>query len=511
MSTVARKILFNTVAQVIGRGFTAVFSVIIVKIITNYLGVAGYGDYTAIYEFISFFAIASDLGLYTIAVREMAKNPVKTQMIVGNVLTVRTLVSAFTMFLAVVLSFFYASPETTIVFPLAVAITGLSTIFALQTVAVSTVLQVNLKMQYNSLGSVFGKILTLVSIVSVVFLIHPSTPEQGFYLLLVAGIVGNLGMLLMTYGFARKYTNIRFRIDWDFLKNVVWKALPYGLALVLNVLYFRIGSMLLYRIAGPEQAGIYGVPMRMLEAVAIVPQYFMNSVLPILTRTLEEKNKRYQQIIQYSFDFLVMTGVSIAVGTAVLAYPIVAIVSSPEFLSRVNEGFFGSDMSLQILIFALAFSFINTLFGFTLVAINKQSKLLIINGSGALIAIVLNLLLIPQFGSRGSAMSSIVVEFFIALAAYLYAKKYLDFKLNFVPALKILFSGAVMGAVLLALRDPLFHFMGLENKSLILLIPLGASVFIGLLVFTKVITKDMVQTILKRNKVVTEEIEPPVV
>lgn len=496
--SVARKILFNTGAQVFAKAILAFIGVITVKIISGYLGLAGYGNYTAVYDFIAFFGIASDLGLYTIAVREMARDEEQTEKILGNVFTIRLILCFTTMTLAVIAGFFYGRGDSAIFFPLAAAIAGTSTIFALLTGTISTVLQVHLKMHFNAIASVAGKLCALGYMLYVVLLWKPEDPVTGFYHLFVAAIIGNIVLFGITYYYANKYAKITLRFDKDFIKNVVIKALPYGLALILNNLYFRIGSIMLYSINGEVQAGIYGVPMRVLEAIAILPLYFMNSVLPTLTRTLKEKSEKYKQVIQYSFDALVMAGVSMAVGVAVISYQVIYLISNEEFLSRVNEGFYGSDITLQILIFALAFSFINTLFGFTLVAINRQSKLLYINGSGAFIAILINLLLIPWFGARGAAATAVIVELYVALAAFLVARHYLEFKLKFTNTFKIIFAGAVMGALVWYLKEPTYHFMGLQNKNVLLLIPIGGIVFTGILFATKAITKDTIAMLRKK-------------
>lgn len=355
--SVARKILWNTAAQIMAKAVLAVIGIVTVKIITNYLGVAGYGNYTAVYEFIAFFGIASDLGLYTIAVREMARDENKIEMILGNILTVRTVLSVGTMVVAFFAAFFYARPDSTIFFPLAAAIAATATIFALLTGTISTVLQVHLKMQFNAAASVLGKVVALSYMLYVVFLWKPDAPAEGFYHLFVAGILGNIILFLTTYYFTSKYAKIRYRYDPKFMKEVVLKAIPYGLALILNSLYFRIGSLMLYAMEGSIQAGLYGVPMRILEAIAIMPLYFMNSVLPTLTRTIKEKSEKYKLIIQYSFDALTMAGVSMAVGVAVISYQAINLISSEEFLSRVDEGFYGSDIILQIIIFCAGFFF----------------------------------------------------------------------------------------------------------------------------------------------------------
>jgi O-antigen/teichoic acid export membrane protein len=497
-SSTARKILWNTIAQILGKAFIAIMGIVIVKLITNYLGKSGYGEYTAAFEFLAFFTIVADLGLYTIGVREMAKDEKKIPMIIGNILTIRTVVSVIMIIGASIAALYIEQYQGTRI-PVAVGIAGVAMLLNILTSTVSTVLQVHLKMQYNSLASVIGKAVNLGYMAAVAFVFFPGDTTEGLYQLVWGGVAGNAAMLLITYYYSSKLTKIRYRIDLEFWKDVIVKALPYGIALVLNTIYFRIGSVLLSLMKTPADVGVYGVPMRILEAVGIIPLYFMNSVLPVLTRSLERKDGSHQKIIQYAFDFLVMGSMPLVAGTVVLSYPIIYLISSPEFLSNIPQGFYGSDVVLSILIFALAFSFINSLFGFILVADNKQMKILTRNAIGAALTLILDLTLIPHFGVRAAAFDNVITECYVALASYYLAKKYVKFKLSLKNTFKIAVSALVMAAVVYFLRDPTYIF--LQNKNVFLLIPLGGLVYVGMLFLTKTITPEMMAMIRKPKAV----------
>ncbi len=479
--------------------------------LTYYLGKEGYGQYTTAFEFLAFFGIVADLGLFTIGVREMAKDEKKIPMIVGNILSVRTILCVIMVGIAIAAAYLTPKYQGTFI-PLGVALVGIATALNILTSTVSTVLQVHLKMEYNSLASVLGKLIAVGYMTAVIFVFYPGSQvagtgiPAGFYQLIWAGIAGNAVMLLITYYYSRKYTQIRYRLDKIFLKDVLLKALPYGIALVLSTIYFRIGSVLLSLMKEPGDVGIYGVPMRILEAVGIIPLYFMNAILPVLSRSLERKDGSHHKIIQYAFDFLVIGSVPIVAGTVVLAYPIVYLIARPEFLSNLSIGFYGSDITLQILIFALAFSFINSLFGFILVADNRQMKLLTRNAIGVLLTIVLSLLLIPQFGVRGAAFSSVVTEFYVAVASYMIAKRYIKFTISFKSTYKTIFSTLVMALVIYALRD--FTYGIMQNKNIFVLIPLGGVIYVGMLFLTKTITKEMIALIRKPKPSVVQA-EPP--
>lgn len=494
----------------IGKFFIALLGVATINIITTYLGKCGYGEYTASYEFLAFFSIAADLGLYTIGVREMAKNPEKEEIVIGNILTIRTVLSIVLVITATITAFLLPQYQGSRI-QIAVFLAGIAAIFNLFTSTVSSILQVHLKMQYNSLASVIGKFITVGYMVYVVFIWHPTGTDQGFYHLVGAGILGNATMFFITYYYSRKLTRIRYRLDMSFMKDVFVKALPYGIALILNTLYFRIGSVLLSLMVDKQvqvvhqcggsvnfgEVGIYGVPMRILEAIGIVPLYFMNAVLPVLTSAIYKKDGSHKRIIQYAFDFLVMGSMPIVAGAVVLAYPMIAIIATPEFLSNIPNGFYGSDIVLRILIFASAFSFINSLFGFILVADNRQTKLLARNAIGAVLTILLDLLLIPYFGARGAAFANVITELYVAVASYMIARHYIDFKIHFRNTFKIIFCAIVMG-VMVYIGD--FYLSPiLSRKAVFLLIPFGAVVYGIMLFATRVITKDMLK-LLKKEK-----------
>lgn len=503
--SVARKILENTFVQFGGKIITAVLSIFVLRLISGYLGTAGYGDYTTVYQFLAFFGIAADFGIFTITVKEMSKDIKKIPEILGNVLGLRTLLAIITMGLAVATVFLIPSYADTAI-PMGVVIATLATFFTLLNGTVSAVLQVHLKMHYATIGLILGKIISVGYIALVVKYLFTENTELGFEHLLWAGVIGNLVMFLVTTLYTRRFTKITYRFDFAFWKKIFITSLPYGVALVLNNIYFRLDILLMTMvlphsttladgstqcangICGDTEAGLYGVGMRFLEMLIIIPIYYMNSVLPVMTKFLETSKKKVAQIIQYSFDFLVATAMPILVGGYLLATPIVQLISDQEFVGGVLHTF-GSDTAVRYLMFAMFFSFINALFGFTLVVLNHQKRLMYINLACVIFNLVSNLLVIPYWGFRGAAATSILCELFILVFTGRNVKKVLDFKINYSIALKVAFASVIMGLVV---------WLGnswMENQwfvyKLAVLIPAGGLVYAAVILKTKVLTPEM--------------------
>ncbi len=492
--SIARKILSNTMAQVAGKFVVAILGLLVVKITTTYLSLEGYGEYVIIYELLAFFGIAADLGLFTIAVRDMSEKEEEIPKIIGNILSLRTILVILTMIAAIITVFLIPAYADTRI-PMGVALASLTVFLAIINGTITSVLQVKLKMEIASIATVLGKAVSLGFMVYVVFWGFPTNTETGFYMLIFAGIVGNLAMVFMTNHYVRKITPLVYRFDLDLWKEVMVKSLPYGIALILNTIYFRIDSILISVMRGQEEVGVYGVAMKMLENFAILPLYFMNSVLPVLTKSLKEKATRYREIIRYAFDFLASLAIPIVVGGVILAYPLIFVVSTPEFMSRVDEGFYGSDIALQILLFALLFQFLNVLFAFILLAVKKQSKLLYINGACVIFNIIANIVVIPIYGFRGAAVTSVLSEFIILVLTYFVARRYLDFSINFGNLGKIVFSALAMGAAVYYLQDPTYSYI--RNWNVFVLIPIGAMIYGALLYKTGVINKKMLALVKK--------------
>lgn len=497
--SLARKIFSNTAWQVFGKVITAILGIISIKFITNYLSRSAYGEYTTIYDYTALFAIIADFGLFTIAVREMAHNNTKEAVakIVGNVLSIRTALAIAALGLGILAAFLLPAYHGSNI-PVGVAIVSAATIITLMAGTMSSVLQFYLKMHWASIALTVGKIITVGYILLTILYIYPQNPEAGFPHLLLAWIMGGVVTILIIYIASSRLTEISFKWDFSFWKMVLIKALPYGLALVLGTIYFRMGTIVLSLYKMKDAAGSFGVPLRFLEILQIIPHYFMNSVLPVLTIALTQNSERATRILKYALNALAALAFPIFVGGVMLAWPLTAAVSSPEFLTtRAADGTLtaGSDMALKILLVAMLCTYLHVALSYALVAMGKQKELLWINAITVVVNVTLNIVLVPRFTFIGAAVSAVAAEivmFFILVSrVHVYFKKVWDFW--FIA--KTGFSSIVMGVALFFTVDPLSK--ALSSKSLLILIPLGGVVFGASMLATKAVSKEMI-ALLKR-------------
>lgn len=526
--TLTKKILTNTFWMVLGRVLTALLGIISIKVITNYLPTDIYGQYTTLYEFIGFFAIAADFGLYTIGVREMAKKEKSEQDILANILSIRIILIILTLGLSILVANLIPKYQDTYVSS-GIWLVAITTSLMLLHGTLTSVLQYRLKMLYANIALTIGKILNVGFIVTTIFYLSPDNIEKGFTQLLYAGIVGNGAMLLITLFIVSKYIKIRLKFNWQFTKDILVKALPLGLSLILSTIYFKLDVILLSLLRDYHETGLYGVSLKFMEIITVIPVFFMNSALPSLTENFRNNIQKFVSLIERSWHFLLLIATPLLIGGVILAFPLTFLISSPQFLSgfhcnadmqiveqtaeealktctnlEKNPDFIettseyelpftymqGTDVALKLILVAMFFSFLNTLFTFTLISIDKQSLLLVINLIGAAFNVITNLIFIPQYGFVGAAITTIITEIIVLAGTYIAMKKYANFKIFDLTSLKILFSGALMGLTVYLLQP--ITYTWLENANVLILVPIGGIIYAGSILLTKAINlKDL--------------------
>ncbi len=177
--------------QVLGRAVMAVASVGILKSVSHFLGVEGYGQYTTVYEFLAFFGIAADFGLFTIGVRELSKGDHDRDFVAGNILGMRLLTAVLMMSLAAFAVLLIPQYQGTFI-PMGVLIAAFAVLLAILQGTVSSVLQVEHKMQHSTFALVSSKLIGLAWMLAVIFWAFRGEPSQeAFNQLMMAGVVGN--------------------------------------------------------------------------------------------------------------------------------------------------------------------------------------------------------------------------------------------------------------------------------------------------------------------------------
>lgn len=228
-----KKIYTNTLAQIAGKVATAIISIGMIKILTGYLDVSGYGLYSKIYNYLSIFSVIADLGLYTITVRELTKYADDEKMVAkisSNILSLRTLSGVIIIALSLMIAPFlqgYDSPMAMI----GIFIASLFTLLGLVNSSLMSYLQATLRTEFSFVANTSGKMLTFGMIIMFALIFFPSTSgideTNKYMLVMLAGLAGNALMTGLTWWYANRWHPVRFGWDTEYIKHVLKISLPY--------------------------------------------------------------------------------------------------------------------------------------------------------------------------------------------------------------------------------------------------------------------------------------------
>lgn len=196
--------------------------------------------------------------------------------------------------------------------PIAMAgilITGVFTLFGLMNSSVMSLLQAHLRTEFSFISTTTGKVINFLAVLLIVFVLlpkglmsdNPTLQFWGFVSILLAGLLGNIVMTGLLYFYARRIEPIRFRFDPAYMKHILWISLPYGVALFLNVIYFKVDIVLL-SVLEPQaiadtSIALYSVPMKIVEVGMMFGTLFLNSMLPLFTEAIQKIDK--EKLFEY--------------------------------------------------------------------------------------------------------------------------------------------------------------------------------------------------------------------
>ena len=223
------------------------------------------------------------------------------------------------------------------------------------------------------------------------------------------------GTIFVSIIFWRKYLknlkrdkNDKFILD----SSQLWReSFTLGFTLFLIQFYFRIDSIMLGILASEIELGMYSVAFNLMEGSFIIPTIIMSVIFP----GLSNKN-HFSKFFQRGLLLLTIAG--IIFGT------IVFFLADFIIYSFYEAGFRNASEILEILALAIPLVFWGYLMTQSLVALDQNRIYLVITSLGLLINVILNFLLIPEYGASGAAFSTVVTEALIPLICFIMILKY---------------------------------------------------------------------------------------
>jgi len=439
-------------------------SLVVISLIARYLGQSGLGRYGYVISFLEMFIGFSEMGLSRILVREIARERERTEEHLGSALSLRLLLSGLVL-AAVLIGATASAPDRELW--LAIQVYCLGQILFLLGELANSVFRAHQRMEFQLAVVAVAQLLILVLTVLAVYF------RLGLLALFVVTLLANGVRLLVAARFlGRHFTSLRLSTDGRLMRHTLRESVPVGISLLLRRYIWRGGVLLLVAWKGELAAGLLYGPLRVVEQMRIVPMSLVGSILPLLSGQARRAEKAFSNTYEKAFKLFALFSLFLAVTLTFLARPIVVLLLGPDLAEAAGV--------LQLLGWAVLLTFPNLLFGTVLIAQGRQT----LETAGLAVGLAAGFLaarwLIPIHGALGVCYAILIAEGIFFLIGAFAAGRPLASRRVLIPVGKIALAAALTGV--------LFH-VGREI-SIFLIGPLGAALFVVLLILSRALTPD---------------------
>ncbi len=397
-----QSILSNTAIATGGRIINVALGVLVMGLITRYLGASQFGLYTILLSFGAIIQLLADGGLYLTLTREIGIKPDRTQQIVSQIVSLRLVLLVGAFIPGILLIRFIP------------AIHGLESVFFIIAIGLSfqsiSQLAMGIYQHYGevwraTVGDLTGRIIQISIILSL-----GAASARLNYIAYAFAASAIAAWIIHTWLLPRG-TIWRPQLNRTGWKKIIISSWPLGLVLLLNAVFFRIDTVILSLFRSPLEVGWYGIAYRIVESSLFFPAMFGGLLLPRLAKALGKQKKVAQGYLSEGLRLLFII--------ALFAVTICLTRSEGIIHLIAGRGYEPAAPLLRILSLALPIMFLGNLFGFTLVALGKQIYLLKLYMLLVGLNIVMNLIFIPSFGATAAAWTTVATEGISAAAAAL--------------------------------------------------------------------------------------------
>lgn len=473
--SLTRALALNTGVQLAGKIVSTGLGVVIIGIMTRYLGQEGFGIYSTANAFLQVFALLMDLGLNVTLIAllgEHAHDKAYEKRCVSALFTLRIVMAVFVIGLLAPIAAWFTPGYSPLLKGTIFLLTA-SFFFPALNQVVTGVQQRHLKMQTSAIGEVLGRIVLLIGLLIATRLHWELLPIVCFV------SAGSFANFLLCYLHTKRYSALTWNWDPTFWKSALQRSWPVGVSIAFNLIYFKADTLILSWVRSTAEVGIYSAAYRVLEILITIPFMYAGLLLPILSRFWAHKEKKqFAELLGRSVDITLLLIMPMMMGVWILGTPLMTFVAGKDFAA--------SGEIIRILILAVGIIYLNVVFSHAVVALDAQRKMLGVYIATALITLAGYLFFIPAYGMIAAAWLTVFSEICVGLGSMMVTRRYSSLGLRGKTGLAALGASVVMAICIWPLR------------TLWVPIPIvgGAIAYLGSVWLFGGISKTMIQNIL---------------
>ncbi|MBQ3294892.1 MAG: flippase [Erysipelotrichaceae bacterium] len=377
------------IGRVVQLGLTFVTTMLVAR----YLKPDNYGKLTYVYSYIQFFIPLCTAGMNDIVVKELADNKDANDTILGTMIGVRLFFSLISVICSILLVRLMNNG------PLYITIAVLQSFSLLFQCFDSIMYFYQSKMLSQRSGTAYALAYIFSSAFRIIGIVLKKDIRWFAFAMSLDFIMLAFFLLLAYF---RDHNHFSF--SFETAKQLLKKSRYYIFSGILVVIYGKVTDIfLLGKMVDDTTVGYYGAVTTLCNAWPFILTAIIDSANPIIIDTYNSDKEMFYKRIRQLYAAVFYISVLAALGITLLSSFIIMLLYGQDYLP--------ASVPMKIFAWSTAFSYIGVARTAWMQCKNKIKYETVISFFGAVINILLNYVLIKNFGIIGAASAAVLTQF----------------------------------------------------------------------------------------------------
>ncbi|MEA5618345.1 flippase [Cronbergia sp. UHCC 0137] len=365
--------------------------------VARYLGVEQFGILNYATAFVALFSTLSTLGLNSIVIRSIVRDPENREQILGTTFWLKLFGGVVSLLLSVATIVVMRRDDTLTIYLVSI-LASVGIFQSFDTIDLWFQSQVKSKHSVIAKNTAFA-----VAALLKVLLISFKAPLLAFACVTLTEVsLGAVGLIIAyrIQGYSLRWWCWSISLAKDLLKES-WPLILSGLSVMI---YMKIDQIMLGEMVGNEAVGVYSAAARISEVWYFIPMAIASSVTPSIFAAKEVSEALYYRRLEQLLRLLVLISIVIALPMSLMSGTLITML--------FGNGYAEAGKILAIHIWASLFVFMGVATSSWFIAEGLSEFSLRRTLIGAITNIILNFLLIPGYGGVGAAIATVISQAF---------------------------------------------------------------------------------------------------
>lgn len=459
---------YNALMNIILKSSMLIFSLITAPYVLRVLGVENNGRVAFATAVVSVFSMIASLGIPVYGVKICAQNRDNTEMLSRTVheLLILSIISTLVVYFLLIVAIFIYHPfreEKTLIL-----ISSLTLI--LNGIGVEWFYQAIEQYDYITARNVGFKVLSLVLVFSFV------RQSSDYIIYTVITVIASVGSNIFNIIRLNKYIYIKPMGGYN-LKIHLKPIFVLFLLTAAATIYTNVDTIMLGVMMDDNAVGLYNAAVKIKVVLASIVTAIGAVVLPRASYYAKAgMDSEFKRMLQASAGIIILVSIPMIFFFSVEAKYIICLFGGRNYES--------ASAAMQIIMPTLLLIGLSDLIGMqVMIPYNMEKQSVMSTVVGAIVDILFNLILIPQYGVSGAAAATLVAELIAFLIKFIYIRK-MNLLSEINDYIKIFVCGLTATMIIL-LTSSLY-----SNMNIFVIVVFSAVIFSAVFIFGLILTRE---------------------